>query len=247
MKKIIFFDLETTGLDQSKDYIISIAAIKVDIDTDNIIETLEEYVRPHGPYNIAFGAYLKHKISPDMLKDKPTLAELAPKIIKFFDDDSAICTYNGNRFDIPFFIKAFKNIGYNFDFSNRDCYDAFVEEKRRNGNTLEDVYKKYVGQTMEESGLIAHEALSDVKATYTIFKKQQEEQQYGPEKRYGDDAVIIDYNIDGQMTPCFSIGKYRGAPISYVAKYDQQYLTWCISDRCNFLQSTKNYIKQFIQ
>lgn len=247
MKKVIFFDLETTGLDFNTDHIISIAAIKVDIETDTILDTLEKYIRPDGPYKIAFAAYIKHHITPEFLKDKPTLKEVAGEIMDFFNDDSAICTYNGNRFDIPFLIKAMQRYGYNMDFTNRDCYDAFCEEKRRNGNTLDAIYEKYIGKTMEESGLTAHEALSDVKATYEIFKKQQEIKEYGPEKRYCDDYVIIDYNIEGQMVPCFNLGKYRGAPVIYVAKYDQQYLEWCVSDKCNFLQSTKNYIKQFIK
>jgi len=247
MKKVIFFDLETTGLDFNTDHIISIAAIKVDIETDTVIDTLTEYIKPEGNYKIAFAAYLKHHITPNLLNDKPTLREVAPKIMEFFNDDSAICTYNGNRFDIPFLIRALKKCGYKLDFTKRDCYDAFCEEKRRNGNTLEAVYEKYTGQSMTESGLISHDALSDVQATYTVFKKQQEIKEYGPENRYGDDYAIVDYNIEGQMIPCFNLGKYRGAPVSYVAKYDQQYLEWCVSDKCNFLESTKDYLKQFVK
>ena len=43
---IVCFDLETTGLDKTKDFIIQIAAIKIDPETQKIVDKLNEYVKP---------------------------------------------------------------------------------------------------------------------------------------------------------------------------------------------------------
>lgn len=246
MSEIIFFDLETTGVNQDKDSIIQIAAIKINTETDDIVDKINEYIKPEINYSISIGAYLKHGITPEFLDDKQTLRDLAPRIIEFFGNNIPVCTYNGNRFDIPFLQKELMRIGYSINFMDRDCYDVFCEETRRHGNNLESTYKRYYGRTMEEDNLSAHNALSDVEATYKIFKKQQEDQQYGPEKRYCDDGIIGEKEINGNSYLCFLVGKYKDTPVSYVAKYDKQYLKWIVSDKCSFMPSTKRFIKKFI-
>ena len=240
------FDLETTGLDRTKDQIIQFSAIKINTETNEILKTLDLYIQPVGNYSISIAAYTKHHITPDFLKDKPHLSEVANDIISFFGDDDVL-TYNGNGFDIPFLKAELNKYGYDIDFTKRKCYDAFLEEKRRNGINLENTYKRYKGKTMIESGLEAHNALSDIKATYAVFFAQQKIQEYGPEKMYGEDNVISEMDFDGKLTPCFNLGKYRNVSLEYVALHDQNYLQWCISDKCNFMNSTKDFIKTYIK
>lgn len=244
---IVVFDIETTGLDRTKDQIIQFAALKIDTDSNSVIDELNLYIQPTGDsWHIDIAAYFKHHISPDFLADKPSLKHVAKQIVDFIGDNPVL-TYNGNGFDIPFLKSELNKYGFDIDFTNRDCYDAFLEEKRRHGITLENTYKKYKGKTMEESGLDAHNAFSDIKATYSVFYAQQAEQKYGPEKMYGEDGVIKEIDFCGEMKPCFSIGKYRGVSLEYVAKYDQGYLNWAVSDKCNFMQSTKDFIKTYIK
>ena len=140
------FDLETTGLDRTKDQIIQFAGIKINTDTHEILETIDEYIKPVGNYSIAIAAYFKHHITAQFLSDKPTMHEVGPKIEKFFEGVDNILTFNGNGFDIPFLKNELQKYGYNVDFESKNCYDAFLEEKRRNGNTLEDTYKRYKGK-----------------------------------------------------------------------------------------------------
>ena len=238
MKNLVVFDLETTGVDRAKDHIIQIAALKIDRATNKIIAELNEYVRPEGSYNISVVAYTKHHISPQMLQDKPTLRELADKIIEFFGDCD-ICTYNGNGFDIPFLCSAMERIGQKIDFMNRDCYDVMQEELRRHSNKLASVYQRYKGKTMEECGLTAHDAFSDIKATYSIFVAQQRQQPYDAEHMYGEDNFIRDINFCGVIKPCFTHGKYREVSLEYVAKYDKPYLEWCVNPTTQISESTK--------
>lgn len=245
--KLVVFDLETTGLDRTKDQIIQFAGLKIDTETNKIEDELNLYICPTGDsWHIDIAAYFKHHITPEFLKDKPVLADVAPKIIEFIGDND-ILTYNGNGFDIPFLKSELNKYGYDIDFANRDCYDAFLEEKRRNGITLENTYKRYKGKTMEEAGLNAHDAFSDIKATYAVYYAQQTEQKYGPEKMFGEDGVIKEMDFNGEIKPCMTIGKYRGVSLEYIAKYDQGYLNWAVSDKCNFIKSTKEFIKQYIK
>ena len=130
---------------------------------------------------------------------------------------------------------------------NIPCYDAFLEEKRRNGISLDNTYKRYKGKTMEEAGLNKHNAMSDIKATYSIFIAQQKNQKYGPEELFGEDNVITLQEVDGELLPCLNIGQYKGAPLKLIAEQNQNYLKWCISDKCNFMDSTKQFIKRYIQ
>ena len=246
IRPLIVPDIETTGLNKETDYIIQFAAIKVDRQTGNIFDSINLYIKPTGSYNITIQAYLKHHIKPQDLEDKPTFAEVADDIRDFFEGCD-ILTYNGNNFDLPFIKNEFRRIGQDIDFMQYNCYDAFLEEKRRNGNNLESTFKRYTGKTMAEDGLTAHDALSDVKATYRIFFEQQKVQEYGPEKRITEDNVIIMGNFNGKEQPVFNVGKYKELPISYVSTVDQNYLLWCVSDKASFMDSTKNYIKNYIK
>ena len=240
------FDLETTGLDKSKDSIIQFAGLKIDTNTYKIIEEFSQLIRPCGDYFISLGAQLKHGITKEMLADKPTMVEVGPQIVKFFEGVENILTYNGCSFDIPFLKYELNRFGYDIDFSSKNCYDSFLEEKRRNGNTLEATYQRYKGKSMEEAGLKAHDALSDVKATFSVFVAQQKNKKYEPEKLYGEDGFITDMMFCGKLCPCFAVGKYKGFSVEYIAQEDKNYIRWCVSDKASFFNSTKEFIKQYL-
>lgn len=100
MKRIICFDIETTGLDFSKgDRIIEIGAVEV-IDGQITGNNFHEYVNPDGKI-IPPDSYEVHKISNAFLEDKPKMAVIAPKFLEFIGD-SPIVAHNGLDFDFPF-------------------------------------------------------------------------------------------------------------------------------------------------
>ena len=245
IRPLVVPDVETTGLNKDTDYIIQFAAIKVDRLTGNIIDSINFYIKPSGPYVITIQAYLKHHIKPSDLEDKPTFGEVADTILAFFEG-SDILTFNGNGFDLPFLKNEFKRAGKNVDFLKFNCYDAFLEEKRRNSNSLSSTFERYVGHSMEDEGLQPHDALSDVKATYKIFEEQQKIKEYGPEQVLTEDNIIIEGNFNGKECPVFNIGKYKGLPVSYISAIDQEYIKWCV-EKANFVDSTKNYISKYIK
>ena len=49
---LVIFDLETTGLDRTKDQIIQFAAIKIDTKTNQIVDQKNIYIQPEGNYQI---------------------------------------------------------------------------------------------------------------------------------------------------------------------------------------------------
>ena len=246
IKPLVVLDIETTGLKKETDYIIQFAAIKVDRQTENIIDNINLYIKPSGNYTITIQAYCKHHIKPEFLNDKPTFKEVFNQIRDFISGCD-ILTYNGNSFDLPFIKTEFNRIGEDIDFLNIDCYDAFLEEKRRNSNSLESTYKRYTGNDMSDDGLEAHDAFSDVKAAYRIFEEQQKIKEYGPEERLTEDNIIILGEFNGKEQPIFNVGKYKSLPVSYVSTVDQQYLKWCVSESAGFMNSTKNYISKYIK
>ena len=245
LRPLVVFDVETTGLAKEKDFIIQFAAIKVNRQTDEIIDSMNLYIKPSGPYTITIQAYMKHKIKPADLEDKPMFSEVANDIRNFIEGCD-ILTYNGSSFDLSFVKVEFKRAGQDINFHTTDCYDAFLEEKRRNSHSLEATYERYTGHTMEEAGLTAHNAFSDVKATYEVFKAQQKEKPYGPEDNLTEDNVIVMGMFNGIKQPLFNVGKYKDLPISYISTIDQGYISWCVSD-ATFAESTKEYIRNYIK
>lgn len=100
MKRIICFDIETTGLEYLRgDRCIEIGAVEV-IDGQITNNSFHEYINPDGKI-IPPDSYMVHKISNAFLEDKPKMAEIAPKFLEFIGD-SPIVAHNGFDFDFPF-------------------------------------------------------------------------------------------------------------------------------------------------
>ena len=99
-KPIAFFDLETTGLNISKDKIIEIAILKINPD-----QTEELYVKRINPeIPIAPESTEIHGITNEDLKDCPNFQSLGQEIHDFIGE-ADLAGYNSNRFDVPFLLE----------------------------------------------------------------------------------------------------------------------------------------------
>lgn len=242
--KLVVFDIETTGLDREKDHIVQFSAVKYDSENPTNTETYTTYVQPEGSYNMSIMAYVKHRISPEFLKDKPKFIDVAQDILDFLEGCSLL-TYNGLSFDAPFLKREFKEVGIEWNFSEVPFYDSFLEEKRRLSHKLEDTYFRYTGTTMEAAGLTAHDATSDCFATLSIFLEQQKNKEFGPEEILTEDGFIKKMEFAGKETECFAVGKWSGVSVEYVAKYDKSYITW-IMNNPGFDKKTKLICESYI-
>ncbi|MBR2286182.1 MAG: ribonuclease H-like domain-containing protein [Alphaproteobacteria bacterium] len=100
MKRVICFDIETTGLEYARgDRCIEIGAVEID---DGVItdRTFHEYINPDGKI-IPNDSYMVHKISNAFLEDKPKMSVVAPRFLEFIGD-APIVAHNGADFDFPF-------------------------------------------------------------------------------------------------------------------------------------------------
>lgn len=220
-RPIIFFDLETTGVETSIDRIVQIATIKVFPNGD--VEEKKYLINPLIP--IPKQASDVHGITDEMVKDAPTFEKFSKNLNKYFED-SDIGGYNSNRFDIPLLIEEFARVGIDFDTENRNYIDVMNIETVVNSRKLSDVYKRYMGKDLEG----AHDALSDVRATYEILKEQIKIHNLADDLESIDklsqgDRERVDLsgklcNIDGKI--CWTFGKNINQPILN----DLNYLSW---------------------
>lgn len=232
---IICIDIETTGTNRKIDSITQLSATRFHINEDGSIEfTGEEfnsYINPGPNAHWTKQAIEKTGITPEFLQAAPTPDKVMKSFSEWVRDDDDILTYNGNSFDIPFIKKAMRDCGIVFNISNRKCYDSMYIETVLNSRKLEEVYKRYNGgRTMEEDGLDAHNSMSDVKATVSVFAKQME--------IVNENNIEIETNnIGGGMigkddtgTTIFLIGKHKGESVRDVINEDPSYITWFIKD-----------------
>ena len=100
MKRVICFDIETTGFDYMRgDRVIEIGAVEI-LDGKITDNSFHEYINPEGKI-IPPDTYEVHKISNAFLEDKPKMSEIAPRFLEFIGD-SPIVAHNGLDFDFPF-------------------------------------------------------------------------------------------------------------------------------------------------
>ena len=162
-KPIAFFDLETTGLNISKDKIVEIAILK--INPSGTEELLLHRINPVIP--ISEESTSIHGISNDDVKDCPTFEQLAEEI-KTFIGDADLAGYNSNRFDIPFLLEELLNSKVDLDMENRKFIDVQTIFHKMEQRTLEAAYKFYCNKEIEN----AHSAEADTRATYEVLKTQ---------------------------------------------------------------------------
>lgn len=261
-RPLVFFDLETTGLDIVRDRIIQISFIKVFPDGHE--ERGDYMVNPERLIPPAV-VELTH-ITNDMVKDKPTFAQLKERLSEVFTG-SDIAGFNSNHFDVPLLAEEFIRAGIDFDFSQCrliDVQSIYHKNERRN---LAAAYQFYCGRSMEED-FQAHRADQDTEATYRVLMGQLDK--YSPENEPIAERQLqndVDYlaqfskmnnNIDfagriiwkeekganGEIikTEIFNFGKYKGITVRDVLLRDPGYYSWMLGG--DFSQNTKKVLKQ---
>ena len=229
VKPIIFFDLETTGTDISKDRIVEICYIKVYPDGREF-----EYTKRINPeMHIPEGASAVHGIYDADVKDCPTFKEVAREIANEFEGCD-VAGFNSNRFDLPLLAEEFLRAKVDIDLSRLRAIDVQVLYHKREPRTLSAAYKFYCGENLED----AHSALADTRATYNVLKAQLDHYDDMPndiealskESSFTnnvDFAGRIVYDANGNEV--FNFGKYKGYPVDAVLDRDPGYYGWMMN------------------
>lgn len=237
-RPIVFFDLETTGIEIINDRIIEICMVK--LHPDGSTQTWYSKINPEGRKSRP-EALEKHGITDEELLQEDTFSYLAPEIHSFFEDCD-IGGYNVLRFDLPMLCEEFMRAGIPFSYRTKKVIDSYLILAKMEPRKLEDVYTKYTGKILEN----AHSAQDDILATIEIFQKQNEvyelpETVEDLEKMTTDRSDLIDlsgkYKLqDGKVTICF--GKYQGKTFKEVYQMDPSYFEW-LKGSDNFTRDAK--------
>jgi DNA polymerase III subunit epsilon len=260
-KNLVFFDVETTGLNVIKDRILQIALIKYFPEVEKAPEELTMLINPSIP--ISEEAMAVHGITPKDLANKPTFAQVAQKIYDFIGN-ADLAGYNSNRFDIPMLMEEFHRAGFDFDVNNRKMIDVQRIFYRMEPRTLKAAVKFYCNKNLED----AHDALEDVRATIDVFKGQlqmyentnfideEDNEIQAPIKNdipalheFTNDVKIIDatqrLKYDHNGTIVFNFGKYINQPVAETLSKDKQYYHW-IQEK-DFSIQVKKLVKELVK
>lgn len=248
---LIFYDLETTGLDIKSNTIVQMYICKYTLKEDSFIE--KTLLFNPGTYLIGEEAFKKHGLSQEELsKVKHTFADLSKQIYdKFFLDFTGyLCGFNIEHFDNKFLVECFirANEERALSIFKIKSLDIFKLYQKIYPNKLETIYERLIGKQM----LNAHDAKSDIIATIEIANKLVP---HAIEKSLIDDGdttdkVFIDqdffiYKKDGDYF--FAKGKYKDKSLltsGIPAKNVIEYLLWITNQ--DVLSSTKLIIEKLI-
>ncbi|MCF1421326.1 MULTISPECIES: 3'-5' exonuclease [Mangrovimonas] len=228
-KPICFFDLETTGINISKDRIVEISILKVHPNGKEDIYT--QLVNPTIP--IPAETTKVHGISDADVADKPTFKEIAKEVSQMIKD-ADLGGFNSNRFDIPLLAEEMLRAEVDFDMKNRLAVDVQAIFHKMEQRTLSAAYKFYCDKNLED----AHSAEADTKATYEVLKAQVERYEalendmkflaeFSSRKQYADFAGFIAFNKKGEE--CFSFGKHKGKRVEDVLTEEPGYFGWLLN------------------
>ena len=164
-KPIVFFDLETTGVQVAKDRIVEIAILKVFPNGNK--ESKTWLVNPTIP--IPIESTQIHGISDKKVENEPTFKELASEISELLHN-ADLGGYKSNKFDIPLLAEEFLRAGVDFDMKNRKAVDVQNIFHKMEQRTLSAAYTFYCNKDLQN----AHSAEADTHATYKVLLAQLE-------------------------------------------------------------------------
>ncbi len=228
-KSIAFFDLETTGIDVSKDRIVEIAILKINPNQSTESKTMR--INPTVP--IPKDASKIHGIYDEDIKDAPVFKQVAKDIAKFIEGCD-LAGYNSNRFDIPLLAEEFLRADVDFSVKNRKFVDVQVIYHKKEQRTLSAAYKFYCKKDLEG----AHGAEADTNATYEILKSQiemyddlendiEELSKISYHRKTADLAGRIAYNKKGEEV--FTFGKHNNKTVEEVLEKEPGYFSWMLN------------------
>lgn len=228
-RPIIFFDLETTGVDTARDRIVEVSMIKIMPDGEEITRTRR--LNPGMP--IPPEATAVHGITDDDVRDCPTFPQVAKSLAQFIQGCD-FGGFNSNRFDLPVLVEEFMRAGVDVDFKRRRFVDVQTIFHKKEQRTLVAAYRFYCDKELED----AHSAEADTRATYEVLQAQIERYddlendidflaEYSSQGNAADFAGRILYDEQGREV--FNFGKHRGRTVEEVFRLEPSYYDWMMN------------------
>jgi DNA polymerase III subunit epsilon len=254
-RPIVFFDLETTGIDVATDRIVEICLLKINPDGTEKVKTWR--LNPQKP--ISKEATAVHGIRDEDVKDCPTFNDIAKIIEKEFEG-ADLAGYNSNKFDIPLLVEEFLRVDVDIDLKKKNFVDVQVVFYKMEQRTLSAAYKFYCNSDLTN----AHSAEADTRATFEILKAQLDRYKnidftdnrgnvstgvvndmealakFTAQNQFADYAGRLAYDEQGREV--FNFGKHKGKLVEEILEKEPGYYGWMMNG--DFPLYTKKVLTQ---
>ncbi|HIC15218.1 MAG TPA: 3'-5' exonuclease [Gemmatimonadetes bacterium] len=229
-RPLVFFDIETTGLDIRNDRIVELALIKITPQGDVI-----ERVRRFNPgVQIPTEVTAIHGITDQDVANEPTFC-LRSKSLAALIEGADLAGFNIRGFDLHMLVSEFKRCGINLDVRNRRLIDMQNIFHREEPRDLSAAAEFYLGRKHEE----AHQALGDIRTTAAVLSAQLERYPHLPQDvdglhNYCDQIRPFRTGVDLWFSGLpeervFRKGKNKGQNLADIALTSPDYLRWMLS------------------
>ena len=237
---LIFFDIETTGINVSSDRIVEISYLKIFPDQREEVKTFR--VNPGRPIPPEVTAI--HGISDDDVKDAPSFKEIAQTLANSFEGCD-FAGYNSHKFDLPLLAEELIRANVDLDLKKRKIIDVMVIFYKKEQRTLSAAYQFYCNKDLTN----AHSAEADTRATYEVLQAQLDMypdlqndvdrlSDFSAHARSVDFMGRIVYNDKDEEI--INFGKYKGQTVVSVLAKDPGYYSWMMNG--DFPLYTKNVL-----
>lgn len=241
-KPIVFFDLETTGVNVSSDRIVEISILKIHPDGKKEVKTRR--INPEMP--IPKESSEIHGITDEDVKDEPTFKALAKSLAAFIGN-SDLAGFNSNKFDVPLLVEEFLRVDVDFSIKNRKLVDVQNIFHKMEQRTLSAAYKFYCDKELID----AHSAEADIKATHEILEAQIEKYddlesnveflaEFSTRNKTADLQGRLIFDEEGDEI--FNFGKHKGRKVKTVFEKEPSYYNWMMNG--DFPQYTKKILTE---
>ena len=256
-KPLLFFDIESTGLNIASDSIIELCFVKIMPGGEQRVKTWRVK-----PWDYAYdcqreinpAAQAVHGISAADLADKPTFYEIAEEVAQWLSG-SDLAGFNSAKFDLPMLAEEIERVrrgsrayppkDVSVDLHSMQMVDVQNIFHMMEPRTLKAAYMFYCGLELEN----AHAAEADTLATYEVLKGQLD--RYAGDPRIENDIDklakfsvkqrTVDYAgrlvLNDKDEPCISFGKHKGKTAREVYFSEPSYFAWI--DGGDFTLDTK--------
>ncbi len=255
-RPLLFFDIESTGLNIPQDSIIELSFVKVFPGGEQRIKTWKirpwdyekQCQRPIDPK-----ASEVNGVKDSDLVDCPTFYDCADEIASWVKD-SDLAGFNSAKFDLPMLAEEFERVRLTGKRIDVDLHEPVMVDVQNIYHAMEPrnlraAYRFYCGGQDFDN---AHTAEADTVATYEVLKAQLDRY---PDQlkndvaqlssfvghKYVDFAGHLILNDKGEVTVNF--GKHKGKTLREVYRTDRGYFSWVAQG--NFTLDTKARFAQF--
>ena len=251
-RPLLFFDIESTGLNIATDSIVELSCVKVlpgdGATNETVIKTWRlcpwdyenERQKPMDP-----GAQKVHGISDEDVASCPRFEEKIIEIGQFLSD-ADLAGFNSAKFDLPLLAEEFERVrkyrhkNFKLDLHEKKMVDVQNIYHQKEPRNLKAAHIFYCGCDFEG----AHGAQADTVATYEVLKGQLDRYPYdkenSPEGLQNDvdwlsqfstgQRKVLDYAgriiLDQDGEPVINFGKHKGHRAREVWKAEPSYFAW---------------------